>query len=305
MRLSTNLVAVFTICIQYVTAQQDPLFTLLENHAAYSNPAFSGLQNVHHGAATYRDQWNQVYGAPKSLLFHDNHRIAEHHGLGAKYLFDRIGFTRTHEIAVQYNYQFTFGKEKDKTHRLSLGISPGIINFGLNPEWVPPSTYNDQSLPAAFQQTKFNLDLGVAYTWIGLFTGYGVRHLQGYFSQQSEISTLYYDRPHHYLFGGYCFKPGKKDLFELTPQLFVASDFVKMSLTTQLLAAYSIKAKQRIWLGAGYRSSVAIQFMAGIDLYKRFRLGYAYEKQVSSLNTSTTGRHEIVLGYHVSGKQNN
>lgn len=261
------------------------------------------MQYDHHGAAGFRSQWDNVSGGPTSFLINDNHRLWDHHGVGVNYLYDAIGFFEVHSISINYNYQFTFGEDKANQHRLSLGLSPGIYMLRLRPEWVTPSANNDASLPQDFSSSEFNLDLGVAYTWKGLFTGYSMRHLQGIFSKTNANGfTNYQFVGHHYLYGGYCFKPGEKDLFEITPQLLVATDFVKLSFTGQLIVAYSIKDKQRLWLGAGYRASDAIQVMAGVDLYKRFRLGYSYDMLTSKLSTISRGSHEVVLGYYLKSK---
>jgi hypothetical protein len=42
--------------------------------------------------------------------------------------------------------------------------------------------------------------------------------------------------------------------------------------------------------------------MAGIDIYKRFRLGYAYEKFISQLSLTAGATHELVLAYRLEKK---
>lgn len=295
MRSSTILFTTLLVLSIQVRAQQDPVTALFENHVSFYNPAFSALLSDHHGAICYRNQWDGVNGAPASLLVNDNHRFGDHHGVGVNYFYDQIGFTRAQNVALNYNYQFTFGGEGEDQHRMSIGISPGIFIFSLDPEWVAPSTYNGASLPEAFTTVEFNIDFGLAYTWKGLFAGSSIRHLQSYF----EPNTTYNMSPHYTHYGGYTFKTGQKKHVEITPQLFLITDFVKMSANVQLLGAYSVKGKQRIWLGAGYRSNDAVQFMGGFDLYKKFRLGYGYELTLSKLGTISHGTHEIVLGYSI------
>jgi type IX secretion system PorP/SprF family membrane protein len=293
----------FTLCIlagsSYLSAQQDPLTALFENQTALYNPAFSGLLDVHHGAVNYRDQWIDMLNAPRTVFVTDNHRLADHHGVGVNYTYDARGFTETQSASLNYNYQFTFGDDPETQHRLAIGISPGFFHFRLRPEWIPPSTYNEGSLPGSYQSIEFNLDFGVAYSWKGLFVGHSLRHLQSKFLKQGSFYT---PALHYSFLGGYNFKLGAKKYFELTPQLLILTDFVRMTANPQVQAAYSIKGKQRVWFGVGYRSSSALQCMAGIDIYKRFRLGYAYEKFISQLSLTAGATHELVLAYRLDKK---
>jgi hypothetical protein len=46
---------------------------------------------------------------------------------------------------------------------LGIGVGVGIINFGMNPNWVPPTTNPDPSLPVGFSATNLDMNFGLYF----------------------------------------------------------------------------------------------------------------------------------------------
>ena len=144
------ILTIFTLCILSVTqAQQDQLTTQFWNNYAHINPATSGLEYKHSAAMLYRNQWDEVNGAPVMITANYNVLIKEHHGLGVNYVYDKIAFNRRNEVNLNYNYQFVLGEHKGIQQKLSLGVAVGLINFSMNPDWIPPTNVYDSTLPEA------------------------------------------------------------------------------------------------------------------------------------------------------------
>lgn len=282
-------------------AQQDALTTQFWNNYAHFNPATSGLLYDHHAAVDYRNQWDGVDGAPVSAFGNYGTTIAEHHGLGITYGFDRIGFTQTQDANLNYNYQFTLGPA-EKERKLAIGLALGIRHFALKTEWIPPGPYNGESLPGNYSDLKLNVNAAVAYKDKGLFIGLSAIHLPGLLFSDGIVT---YAVPiHYYAMSSYTFRLGASKNMELIPRILLRTDAVKFSAEFNLEAAWYIKQKQRLWLGAGYRYSDAVSAMLGIDLFKRYRIGYSYDITINKLSSISRGSHEIVLGYYLQNRAN-
>jgi hypothetical protein len=58
-----------------------------------------------------------------------------------------------------------------------------------------------------------------------------------------------------------------------------------------------------IGFGGSYRSSDAVVGMIELKLNPMFRLGYAYDHNISDLVNYNSGTHEFMLRYELGGKQ--
>jgi hypothetical protein len=54
--------------------------------------------------------------------------------------------------------------------------------------------------------------------------------------------------------------------------------------------------RERIWLGAGYRTSDAFVAMLEYQVNPKLRIGYAYDMTTSRLRNYSSGSHEVMLG---------
>lgn len=113
----------------------------------------------------------------------------------------------------------------------------------------------------------------------------------------SDGLNTYDDAIHYYAMASYTFGLGSTKNFELIPRVLFRTDATNFSTDVNLEAAWIIKEKQRLWLGASYRHSDAICGMLGIDLFKRYRIGYSYDYTINQLSAVSWGSHEIVLAF--------
>ena len=61
--------------------------------------------------------------------------------------------------------------------REGVGLGIGITNLGMNPEWLPPETDIDPSLPVAFSETKLDANFGVYFKGNGFYAGLSTTHI--------------------------------------------------------------------------------------------------------------------------------
>ena len=276
MRLFTLLTFVFLG--SGVFAQRDPIITAFWNNYSIFNPATSGLEFKHQATVTYRNQWDKVSGAPKSLFANYNTLLGKHHGVGINYTYETIGYSKGRYLHLNYNYQFKI----DDDRKISLGISPGLYNINVKGNYWPEPT-------APISLTYISFNGGIAYKGKSIYTGIGVTHfveLQKY----KSLPFLTHD-PHLYV---HFRKEHKIRKSKLYVEGIYRTDFVKSKFDINVRAVFFNK----LTLGSGFRFSEAIMLFGSWDFNEKFRLGYAYDFQMHLL-TAVQGGHEITLGFNI------
>jgi type IX secretion system PorP/SprF family membrane protein len=284
-----SLILIFTALTFSVTAQQDPLITKFWNHYAAFNPGSSGLEHIHHGAITYREQWDGVIGAPNSIHANYGTLLGKYHGVGIIYSNQNIGHSNIHSAKLNYNFQLDF----DRGRRLSLGVSPGFQTIKSEGIWIPPTTEDDPSLPdLSSRSNAFTSDLGVAYSGRVIFGGIGITNL---LSVQNPSNSFSFAR-HYYLHYRQKLQFFRQLYFHL--EGVFRTDIVKASFDLNARAILYDK----ITLGVGYRYNESFIFHAGWDIKKRYRVAYSfdYTTYINPLSSVINkGSHEITLGFYI------
>lgn len=286
--LYTSFVGFLILSATKINAQQDVLFSQFSNTKNLFNPATSGLNYKIQTCAIARKQWLEVNGSPLSQYINYSMKLEKFNsGIGANYYRDKIGFSERNTIKLNYAYHLKFKNDRV----LSFGLAAGIMNYKMSASWIAPTTTSDPNLPQNINDSQFTADFGIAYSQKKLNVGISSTHL----TEERFLSgnTVYQSARHYYMFADYTF--GKEEGFQFRPELLVISDQVKISAQINAVGMY----KDRYYLGIGYRSSDAIIAMIGWDIKKKFRVGYAYDKTINLLNSTSTGSHEIVLGFYL------
>lgn len=282
-----GLILVIGLNINHLNAQQDPLFSQFMNIKNHIDPATSGLNYKYQACVMAREQWVGVNGAPNSQLANYSMKLDKiHGGIGVNYLHDKIGFSETNTIKLNYSYHILFRNEGI----LALGLAAGIQQFKFKPTWIPPTTTEDPTIPGEFSDLQFTSDFGIAYTKEKFNIGLSVTHLNQ--AVQTGNSYMYHTR-HYYLFADYTF--GSEEGLQFRPELLTRTDFVKINTQINLLGVY----KGKYTFGIGVRQTDAIITMIGWDIKKKFRVGYAYDYSINKLSSVSRGSHELVLGFYL------
>lgn len=261
-------------------SQQEPLTSFYWNNYSYFNPAMSGVEHKHEANVTWRNQWDEVNGAPNTLFVNYGMNLADRHGVGVNYMYETIGFDRVNKVKVNYNYQLKLDEER----KLVWGTAVGLHHVNVTAGWIPPETINDPSLPTGFDANYINLDLGVAY--------YGESLIAGLSATQIPIhSGSYYDLATH-MFGTVRYEFALNSSSELILRTQMRTDFVTYSQDFNV----GYQWNEVLEAGIGYRTSDAIIFNLTGILAKKYRLGYSYDLTINQLSNISRGSHEITLG---------
>lgn len=284
-------------------AQQDKLLTHFIYDKMSLNPGETGMDEGICATTIYRNQWDKVSGAPNSAILNVEANLANllpiPGGLGISFFHDAIGFVRQNNLTLNYSYPvFT------QYGTLGIGIGLGMINVGMQPDWVPPTQSYDPSLPVGF--SKAGLDLNFGAYWKGnqgYYAGISSTHLTA--TRLSEKFTTetglpgvstYNSARHYYLMGGYQTKPGDVGPGKLDGNLLLRTELVKFS--SDINARYIMQTSTGLeyYGGLTFRTSDAIAAMLGGTM-NNWTVGYSYDYTVNKLSSISNGTHEVVVKY--------
>ncbi|PHR35617.1 MAG: hypothetical protein COA38_01835 [Fluviicola sp.] len=277
--------------------QQEPISGMYWNNYSYFNPAMSGVNQKYEGNVTYRSQWDRVNGAPTTLFANYGMNLADKHGLGVNYVSETIGFTRSHRIKLNYNYQLKL----DETRKLVFGTAFSFQDFDISPTWTPPTTSHDPSLPVGFKSQNYAVDLGISYYGKNLIAGVSATQIPSNSNNSGNSSNSvtpaipesYSNRTH--LFGNirYHLRFLNQNYLILESQL--RTDFVRYSQDFNV----GYNWKNILEAGIGYRTSDAVIVNLTGIIAKKYRIGYSYGYSLNKLSSVSQGSHEIAIGLRI------
>ena len=278
-------------------AQQDKLITNFMFDKMTINPGKTGIDMNNSICATsiYRNQWDKVNGAPNSAVLNLESNLSSllPGGIGISFYHDAIGFSRQNNLLVNYSYPIQIGN----SGVLGIGIGLGIINYGLDPTWVPPTTSVDNSLPVGWGATNLDANFGAYFHGDDFYAGISSTHLsESLLSEKSDagLDQNYQTARHYYLMGGKTFDEvlnGKIDA-----QVLVRTDLIKYSFDLNARYFYSLN-NHDLYGGLSFRNSDAFAILLGYSPVEKLTLGYSYDITINKLASVSRGSHEIVIKY--------
>jgi len=287
-----------------IWSQQDKIITHFIFDKMSLNPGATGIEEGICGTSIYRGQWDKVVGSPNSMVFNAEANINRYFpgGVGLSFYHDQIGFIKQNNVLLNYAYPiFTeYGV-------LQAGLGLGLYNFGLNPDWVPPTNDFDVALPTGFKAN--GLDMNFGFYWKGIenyYVGFSSTHLNApRLSQSVSVGPLsfeqaYQTKRHYYLMGGYTTDPIGPGT--INGNVLLRTDGVKTSMDFN--ARYLMSIETNIapintfdaYGGLTFRTNDAIAIMIG-GSKNNFTVGYSYDITLSKLSTVSRGSHEIMVKY--------
>ena len=303
MLLKTKLLA---LCIVFngfsYFAQQDKLLTHFMYDKMTINPGKTGidLYNGYCATSMYRNQWDKVNGAPNSAILNVEANLSRYFpgGIGLSFYHDAIGFARQNNAILNYSYPITIGNYGT----LGLGLGVGIINYGMDPLWVPPTNNPDNFLPAGFAATNLDLNFGAYFEGEDFYAGFSSTHLTETLLKQSvtiggtAFTQNYQTARHYYLMGGKKFNDiagGRIDA-----QILMRTDLVKFSADINGRYFYKLGDGKEVYGGLTVRTSDALAVMLGYNPMEHLWVGYSYDfTMLNKLSSISRGSHELMIKY--------
>ncbi len=306
------------------SAQTYEQFTMWNMNHYLLNPGAAGSLDYFEASLGVRRQWAGIKDAPSSM-YATGHTVLNRpktHQLSALRISSSMK-TRfynvrknlkpylKHAVGGQVNNS-TFGAFKktegnltyalhlplNKDLYLSLGATAGFLNFGFDQGKADVLNSGDQvyeAYAAGENANVFNANAGAYLYSVDFFVGYSAHNLlqneldiaKGQ-DIQSEANLVM----RHYIMGGYNWHINNYWVF--TPNVMIKA---MESNPLGYEIGGTVKYSDAIFAGLNYRGEDAISILAGVEIYRIFKLGYAFDYTTSEISANTSGSHEIFIGF--------
>ncbi len=291
--MKKTLVIIFSlVCSLGIYAQENPQFShFLFNKLAF-NPGFTGGREVLAVQALYRQQWQNIEGAPQTANVAIHTPFANRTGgIGLMITQDNIGLLSNTAIDALYAYRIHMGKSTI----LSLGLQARFEYSKIN--WSKGKTTGgaDNLIPTDNETTvKPNIGAGAYLTSGNFFIGLSVPQLME--------TTLYKDNldklPSFKRFRTYYLMTGAE--IPLNSSIdFMPGMLVSYNPNAPLEAEWNLNLifSKTLLVGASYRAGDSIDALLGIQLSKQLRMGLSYDYSLTELKKYNVGSFEAMLEY--------
>ncbi|MDQ8004114.1 MAG: type IX secretion system membrane protein PorP/SprF [Pedobacter sp.] len=293
-------------------AQQDAQYSQYIFNAVYINPAYAGYRERVNLNLTYRNQWTGINGSPKSFSFAADALMPnERVGLSLIVGSDQLGAQKN--LSAYANYAYRFPVNEDETSKLSFGLGAGVMQSGIDGTMLDASDANDEYIPIGMEKTIIpDIRAGVFFSTQKMYIGASVNNLIGkYILDKAKLNFNFpTPEPHYYLTGGVLIPLVEYEI-DFKP-FFLIKDDISGPTVLDLNAFFLFK--QKVWIGAGYRTGIKLYNkpalvgnvnnrngligMAELFISDKLRLGYSYDHATSGLAGYGGSTHEISISWN-------
>ena len=323
---------ILALCLLFplaLTAQDNFYYSQYFQVGPAINPGFTGIDNFTDIKINYRSQWNGFSDAPRTNYFGVNSYIKKEsdqiyreyalrisdpsildslsstrsffkdkmrHGIGGYIIFDQQG--PFEQISGFFNYAFHF-PISFKTS-VSIGASVGLTNNRMDLEKInlrdpDNDDYYQQLIAQGGRNTYLDIIPGVVVYNEKWYASYSASRLLRTSISSDEV--LNYDQTivHNVMAG---LRVNIREKTKFLPSVYYSTQDVEdlWEVNTKFMF------KEKTWVGASYRSTETLVFMAGLYINNLVNISYSYDYLLSNLNNYTNGSHEIHLGLMLKKK---
>ncbi|HEV8270621.1 MAG TPA: type IX secretion system membrane protein PorP/SprF [Chitinophagaceae bacterium] len=296
--MKKNFLIILLLCVMTIgKAQQLQTSSLYDMQGVLHNPAMAGMMMKGMIGVSYRNQWTGVSGSPKTATLFGSFALPEHKiGLGGYIYNDQTG--PTSRTGVQFAFAKHIPMKNDAT--LSLGIEAKGLQYSIDVDKLQQTLGTDPVLGSGDNKFKFDAGFGIAYSGKKLQIGASVSQLiqskLGFYNgnlSSGEEGRLY---RHYYLHGGYKIK--MDDATTITPNFLL---IYLPNAPEEFQVGARVEHNEVFWWGIGYRINQSFLLSAGVNISKKFTVGYAFDiyNTPYSIYEKGSNSHEILLRYNV------
>jgi type IX secretion system PorP/SprF family membrane protein len=289
----TLVISILLFAASSIRAQQLHTSSLYEMQSLLHNPGTAGLFQDNLIGTSYRSQWSGISGSPRTALVFGSYDLKkENAGIGGYLFSDKTGPTSRTGLSASFAKHL---KMKDGSI-WSVGIEARALQFGIDRAKLSATLGSDPALGNADTRFKFDAGLGLAYQKNNLRLGASVSQLVqsklGFYNGTmtlSEEARLY---RHYYFHGSYSWTPDAAT--EITPSFL----FIYLpNAPLEFQGGFRVEHNDLFWWGLSFRARQSFILSAGVNLQKRFSLGYSFDVYRTPLSLFDAGAnaHELML----------
>jgi type IX secretion system PorP/SprF family membrane protein len=276
-------------------SQQDAQYTQYMYNTINVNPGYAGSRGVMSIFGLHRTQWVGLDGAPVTNAFSINSPIENTNlGVGLSFVNDRIGPTVENTISADLSYTI----QTSERYKLSFGVKATGNLFNLDVTKLNPQNASDPLLQNLNSKFSPNIGAGVYLHSDQSYLGLSVPNFFETKRYSDNDVAVYKERLNMYLIGGH--------VFDLSDNLKFKPAFLgKMvqGAPLQLDVSGNFLINDKFVLGAAWRWSAAMSFMAGFQVSDGLYIGYGYDLETTHLANYNSGSHEVFLRFELFKRQ--
>jgi type IX secretion system PorP/SprF family membrane protein len=281
-------------------AQLYPVYSQYYFNELMINPAFAGAHVQFSATSTYRNQWINFPGAPKtfSLTAHSS-LVGGRVGVGIMINEDKIGSYANKDLTLVYAYKLRFPKST-----LSFGIQ-GSLYF-LNADFSALNIQQGDPSFIPYNIFKPNFGAGIYYNRRNFFIGFSNPYLiNSKFSSSmmsadpvtglpTKLQTNLYQFRNYFLRSGFIAKLDQKGNVKINPSILLrAQEGAPLSLDINTsFIFYDVFSA-----GVSLRSGDAIISFLSLKLSEKLYFSYSFDFTTSDLAPFSSGTQELMLNY--------
>lgn len=290
-----SVIVTISVTCGETSAQQRALLSQYIFDGLILNPAYAGSHVQLSTTLTYRDQWINFDGAPKTQMLSSHVGVLDNKmGIGVVIANDKIGVHNEFSLYGSYAYKIKFPTGGILSMGLQAGFNNRTSNFGL----LNLNAVNDPSFAGRVNKLSPNFGTGLYYYEKNFFVGFSIPFiLSNRILQDTEDAIMQItENRNYYLWGGVMLYLNRDESLKLKPSALIrAQDGAPLSLDFTLdFILYDV-----ISIGSSYRNIEGIITYINLKILDNLHLGYGYDWTQSDLKQFSNGTHEFMLNYRV------
>ena len=277
-------------------AQQDPMYTQYMFNTQVINPAYAGTWESVSFMVLGRQQWTGFDGAPQTYTFSSQIPLRnERTALGLNLISDKLGKEKRFYMFADYSHMV----QLNENNILRLGLKGGFTNYSNNLMSYNLTEYNDPSFQENLNKTTGNFGVGAfLYNKERYYVGLSIPKILNHNLDTDANVEFSPELRHYFLIAGLIFNLGENLKFK--PTMLTKATFGKdYGSPAQIDLSANFLIKEKVWLGAMYRTGDSYGFIAQWIIDKKLRIGYAYDITTTNLRNYSSGSHEVMVSYEL------
>lgn len=300
-----SVIIAFVFFTLQVNAQQWVEFTQQNHYNLFLNAASAGYDSNISATLAHRSQYTFLTKRAIASQFASFSMpiFKKNYGVGLRIVNDFIGYQRYTLVDLNGAYHLQLNKS-----RLSFGVGVGIVNLSLNGAELRAAggqyqneaiVHNDEVLPDVnVGGVSPTFSFGIIYEYENFEFGAAAQNINSpniSLIKSNSATKIDIDRTIN-VHASYVIRLTNVNI---KPMVNYNTDFIKHQLQ------FGINTEiNNIYFGLAFRgysgqNNDAVMGEIGLKIKEKFRIGYSYDYNVSFLNKSNFGSHEISINYTV------
>ena len=287
-------IIVLSVCSNNI-AQQTPLFSDYYYNPVLINPAHTGYYSNTEINLSNFGYLNQFEGNPRTFSGIFNTNILKNKvGIGGGFISDKIGVMSATTVFASYAYKLYFDRHYNRARWWDY--NPSVLSFGLttgvmliHEKLSELAIQGDPNFQKDIDITLPTFGIGMLYSQNNFYLGFSIQNL---FSNTAANDQNINVTIPYYFYGGYRWYFNRFEELRFQPS-FLAKYVSGAPLQFDL--NFSVNYKNKIEMGAGYRTNSSINALVGFYVFDTWRFAYNYTMYEN--NTPFNNTNGFILTY--------